>query len=62
MSFESFSDFLAMGKHGAFELNYSSDIDPILLFDRDRLPRRASATGCSARRLPKPAPLPCPAG
>ncbi len=25
---------LAMGKHGAFELNYSSDVDLIVLFDR----------------------------
>ena len=33
---------LALGKQGAGELNYSSDIDPILLFDRDRLVRRAS--------------------
>lgn len=33
---------LALGKQGAGELNYSSDIDPILLFDRDRLPRRPS--------------------
>jgi len=31
---------LALGKQGAGELNYSSDIDPILLFDPDRLPRR----------------------
>ncbi|WP_067732295.1 glutamine-synthetase adenylyltransferase, partial [Novosphingobium naphthalenivorans] len=31
---------LALGKHGAGELNYSSDIDPILLFDPDLLPRR----------------------
>ncbi|MBT0670007.1 bifunctional [glutamine synthetase] adenylyltransferase/[glutamine synthetase]-adenylyl-L-tyrosine phosphorylase [Novosphingobium profundi] len=31
---------LALGKHGAGELNYSSDIDPILLFDPERLPRR----------------------
>ncbi len=31
---------LALGKQGAQELNYSSDIDPILLFDRDTLPRR----------------------
>jgi [glutamine synthetase] adenylyltransferase / [glutamine synthetase]-adenylyl-L-tyrosine phosphorylase len=29
---------LAMGKHGAGELNYSSDIDLIVLFDPDRLP------------------------
>ncbi len=33
---------LALGKQGAGELNYSSDIDPILLFDRDRLTRRPS--------------------
>ena len=26
---------LAMGKHGAFELNYSSDVDLVVLFDRD---------------------------
>nr|WP_255416947.1 bifunctional [glutamine synthetase] adenylyltransferase/[glutamine synthetase]-adenylyl-L-tyrosine phosphorylase [Erythrobacter sp. HKB08] len=31
---------LALGKHGAGELNYSSDIDPILLFDPERLARR----------------------
>ncbi|WP_404482855.1 bifunctional [glutamine synthetase] adenylyltransferase/[glutamine synthetase]-adenylyl-L-tyrosine phosphorylase [Novosphingobium sp. BL-52-GroH] len=31
---------LALGKHGAGELNYSSDIDPILLFDPVLLPRR----------------------
>ncbi|WP_206242234.1 bifunctional [glutamate--ammonia ligase]-adenylyl-L-tyrosine phosphorylase/[glutamate--ammonia-ligase] adenylyltransferase [Novosphingobium terrae] len=31
---------LALGKHGAKELNYSSDIDPILLFDPETLPRR----------------------
>ena len=28
--------FVAMGKEGAFELNYSSDIDLIVLFDRSR--------------------------
>lgn len=33
---------LALGKQGAGELNYSSDIDPILLFDPQRLARRAS--------------------
>ncbi|MEO5707444.1 MAG: glutamine-synthetase adenylyltransferase [Alteraurantiacibacter sp.] len=33
---------LALGKHGAGELNYSSDIDPILLFDPEVLPHRAS--------------------
>ena len=31
---------LALGKHGAGELNFSSDIDPILLYDPTRLPRR----------------------
>lgn len=31
---------LGLGKHGAHELNYSSDIDPILLYDPDTLPRR----------------------
>ncbi len=32
---------LALGKHGSGELNYSSDIDPILIFDPATLPRRA---------------------
>lgn len=32
---------IALGKHGARELNYSSDIDPILLYDPERLPRVA---------------------
>lgn len=31
---------IALGKHGSRELNYSSDIDPILLFDPDTLPCR----------------------
>ncbi|WP_225009747.1 bifunctional [glutamate--ammonia ligase]-adenylyl-L-tyrosine phosphorylase/[glutamate--ammonia-ligase] adenylyltransferase [Novosphingobium percolationis] len=31
---------IALGKHGAGELNYSSDIDPILLYDPEVLPRR----------------------
>ncbi|MFO1036327.1 MAG: bifunctional [glutamine synthetase] adenylyltransferase/[glutamine synthetase]-adenylyl-L-tyrosine phosphorylase [Geminicoccaceae bacterium] len=31
---------LAMGKHGARELNYSSDIDLIVLFDEERVPYR----------------------
>ena len=31
---------LALGKLGARELNYSSDIDPILIYDPERLPRR----------------------
>ncbi|MEZ5654663.1 MAG: bifunctional [glutamine synthetase] adenylyltransferase/[glutamine synthetase]-adenylyl-L-tyrosine phosphorylase [Sphingobium sp.] len=33
---------LALGKQGSGELNYSSDIDPILLFDPDTLPHRSN--------------------
>ena len=33
---------LALGKHGSGELNYSSDIDPVLIFDPATLPHRAS--------------------
>ncbi len=33
---------LALGKQGAGELNYSSDIDPILLYDPETLQRRPS--------------------
>ncbi|UYY59533.1 bifunctional [glutamine synthetase] adenylyltransferase/[glutamine synthetase]-adenylyl-L-tyrosine phosphorylase [Sphingomonas sp. S2-65] len=32
---------IALGKQGSHELNYSSDIDPLLIFDPDLLPRRA---------------------
>ena len=31
---------IALGKHGGRELNYSSDIDPIFLFDPQTLPHR----------------------
>lgn len=31
---------IALGKLGSHELNYSSDIDPILIFDPDTMPRR----------------------
>lgn len=31
---------IALGKHGSFELNYSSDVDLIFLHDRQTLPRR----------------------
>jgi [glutamine synthetase] adenylyltransferase / [glutamine synthetase]-adenylyl-L-tyrosine phosphorylase len=31
---------IALGKHGGRELNYSSDIDPIFLYDPDSLPHR----------------------
>ena len=33
---------IALGKHGSRELNYSSDIDPMLLFDPAVLPHRSS--------------------
>jgi glutamate-ammonia-ligase adenylyltransferase len=43
---------LALGKHGARELNYSSDIDPILLYDPELLPRRArDEPGDAAQRV-----------
>ena len=32
---------LALGKHGSRELNYSSDIDPILIFDPATLPHKS---------------------
>ncbi len=32
---------IALGKHGGRELNYSSDIDPIFLYDPETLPHRA---------------------
>ena len=42
---------LALGKQGAGELNYSSDIDPILLYDRERLPcRQGEDPGEAAQR------------
>jgi len=43
---------LALGKHGSGELNYSSDIDPILLYDPARLPRRPrDEPGEAAQRI-----------
>ncbi|MDG2002594.1 MAG: bifunctional [glutamine synthetase] adenylyltransferase/[glutamine synthetase]-adenylyl-L-tyrosine phosphorylase [Novosphingobium sp.] len=43
---------LALGKHGAGELNYSSDIDPILLYDPGTLPRRErDEPGEAAQRI-----------
>lgn len=35
---------LGMGKLGAYELNYSSDIDLIILFEEDRLPYQGART------------------
>ena len=47
---------LALGKHGAGELNYSSDIDPILLYDpADHAPPRP-ATIPAKRRCASHAP------
>jgi glutamate-ammonia-ligase adenylyltransferase len=47
---------IALGKHGSQELNYSSDIDPILIYDPHVLPRRereepAEAAVRLARRM-----------
>ena len=43
---------LALGKHGASELNYSSDIDPILLFDPEILATGGrSGPGETAQRM-----------
>jgi [glutamine synthetase] adenylyltransferase / [glutamine synthetase]-adenylyl-L-tyrosine phosphorylase len=47
---------LALGKHGSGELNYSSDIDPVLIFDPATLPHRgreepAEAAARIARRV-----------
>jgi glutamate-ammonia-ligase adenylyltransferase len=43
---------IALGKHGAQELNYSSDIDPILLYDPATLPRRErEEPGSAAQRV-----------
>lgn len=43
---------IALGKHGGQELNYSSDIDPIFLYDPETLPRRArEEPGDAAQRI-----------
>ena len=39
---------IALGKQGSFELNYSSDIDPIFLYDPDTVPRRTDETPSDA--------------
>ena len=41
---------IALGKQGSRELNYSSDIDPILIFDPATLPHRDRARSRSKRR------------
>ena len=43
---------IALGKQGAEELNYSSDIDPILLYDPAKLPHRVrEEPGEAAQRI-----------
>ena len=43
---------IALGKHGGQELNYSSDIDPIFLYDPETLPRRPrEEPGDAAQRI-----------
>jgi [glutamine synthetase] adenylyltransferase / [glutamine synthetase]-adenylyl-L-tyrosine phosphorylase len=42
---------IAMGKMGAGELNYSSDVDLIVLFDPDRIPLSGSAAKEASLRL-----------
>ena len=43
---------IALGKQGAEELNYSSDIDPILLYDPETLPHHArEEAGEAAQRI-----------
>ncbi|MFO1187672.1 MAG: hypothetical protein U1E87_09630 [Alphaproteobacteria bacterium] len=44
---------LAMGKYGAFELNYSSDIDLIVFYDPDTLPVRGVEPSAFAVRAVK---------
>ena len=46
---------LAMGKMGAFELNYSSDIDLIVFYDRSRAGRAGGGRAGRAVRAPDPA-------
>ena len=41
---------IAMGKLGSHELNYSSDVDLLLLFDPETLPQRERATMPAKRR------------
>ena len=39
---------IGLGKHGGRELNYSSDIDPIFLYDPDTLPHRSKEEASEA--------------
>ncbi len=43
---------IALGKHGSRELNYSSDIDPIFIYDPEKIPTRGREdAGDAARRI-----------
>ena len=42
---------LALGKLGAMELNYSSDVDLVAMFDPDRFPEGRLSIGNAARRI-----------
>ena len=46
---EGFS-IIGLGKHGSRELNYSSDIDPIFLYDPDKIPVRGREEPSDAAR------------
>ncbi|WP_417620415.1 bifunctional [glutamine synthetase] adenylyltransferase/[glutamine synthetase]-adenylyl-L-tyrosine phosphorylase [Parasphingorhabdus sp.] len=41
---------IGLGKHGSRELNYSSDIDPIFLYDPDKIPVRGKEEPSDAAR------------
>ena len=41
---------IGLGKHGSRELNYSSDIDPIFIYDPDSIPKRGKEEPSDAAR------------
>lgn len=41
---------IGLGKHGSRELNYSSDIDPIFIYDPDKIPTRGKEEPSDAAR------------
>lgn len=41
---------IGLGKHGSRELNYSSDIDPIFIYDPDKIPTRGREESSDAAR------------
>jgi glutamate-ammonia-ligase adenylyltransferase len=41
---------IGLGKHGSHELNYSSDIDPIFIYDPDKIPVRGKEDPSDAAR------------